>query len=57
MLWTFDARIFLSRLMTGTPICTAVAATVRSGISGISEREIRRIAPTIATVSGAATMT
>lgn len=35
---TFDSRMARSRLITGTLRCTAVAATMRSGMSGTSDR-------------------
>lgn len=38
---TDDVRILPSRLITGTPKCTAVAAMMRSGISGTSSRSTR----------------
>src|ERR1035438_6559620 len=44
---TDDDRIRPSRLMTGTPKCIPVAATIRSGISGTSARGTFSMASTI----------
>src|SRR5262245_22805730 len=41
MVFTAEVLILPSRLMTGTPKCKAVAAIIRSGISGTSSRRTR----------------
>ena len=51
--WMLEARIRPSRLMAGTPKYNAVAATMRSGISGISTRGTSRMASMISAVTGA----
>jgi hypothetical protein len=56
IVFTFEARIFPSRLRTGTPKI-AVAATTRSGISGTFARRTCHIASTISTVKGASSNT
>ena len=57
MVCTFEARILPSRLMTGTPRYTAVAATIRSGMSGMSSRDTCCIALTTSRVNGASLKT
>jgi len=52
-----DARMRPSRLIAGTPKKTAVAATIRSGMSGTSSRGTCRIASTTSTVNGTSSIT
>ena len=57
IVWMADDRMRPSRLMTGTPRNTAVAATIRSGMSGISARGTCRMASTTLAVKGASSIT
>ena len=50
---TLEARIRPSRLTTGTPKYIAVAATMRSGMSGMSLRGTKRMVSTTSPVNGA----
>jgi hypothetical protein len=50
---TLEVRIRPSRLIAGTPKYTAVAATMRSGISGMSTRGTSNMASIISDVTGA----
>jgi hypothetical protein len=52
-----DARMRPSRLMTGVPKYTPVAATILSGMSGTSARGTWRMASTISSVKGASLKT
>ncbi len=50
---TLEARMRPSRLMTGTPKYNAVAATILSGMSGMSTRSTWRMVSTTPPVNGA----
>lgn len=50
---TLEVRMRPSRLMAGTPKYTAVAATMRSGMSGMSTRDTFSMASMISEVTGA----